>query len=76
MKINDVEVMILKVGDPKANKNNEIYYMVDFAVIEGGDQFSIMVKDVEMVKKLSPFSKTVISLDLTNSKYGLNLKIV
>lgn len=75
MKIENCEVMILKVSDPKANSKNEIYYMVDLAVIDGGDQFSIMVKDVELVKKLSPFSKTVVNLDLTNSKYGLNLKI-
>lgn len=76
MLIKNVEVMILKVGDPKANKNNEIYHMVDFAIIESGDTFSLMVKDQAKVKEFTPFSKSVVDLDLSNSKYGLNLKIV
>lgn len=76
MKINDVEVMILKVSEPKTNKNNEIYYMVDFAIIEDGSSFSLMVKDINLIKTFEPFQKTVVNLELTNSKYGLVLKIV
>lgn len=76
MKINDVEVMILKVSEPKTNKNNEIYYMVDFAIIEDGSSFSLMVKDTNLIKTFDPFQKTVVNLELTNSKYGLVLKIV
>lgn len=76
MRIDNVEIMILKVSDPKTNKNNEIYYMVDFATIEDGTTFSLMVKDIDLVKSFEPFKKTVINLDLTNSKYGLNLRIL
>ena len=76
MKINDVEVMILKISDPKTNKNNEVYYMVDFAIIEDGSTFSLMIKDTNLVKKFEPFQKTIVNLELTNSKYGLALKIV
>ena len=68
--------MILKISEPKTNKNNEIYNMVDFATIEDGTTFSLMVKDLELVKTIEPFKKTVINLELTNSKYGLILKIV
>lgn len=76
MKINDVEVMILKVSDPKTNKNNEIYNMVDFAIIEDGSTFSILVKDMNLIKKFEPFQKAIINLELSNSKYGLSLKII
>lgn len=76
MKINNVEIMVLKISDPKTNKAGEIYYMIDFAVIEDGSTFSLMVKDADKIKEFEPFQKTVIDLELTNSKYGLNLKIL
>ena len=76
MKINDVEVMILKVSDPKTNKNNEMYWMIDFAVIEDGSTFSLMVKDSNKIKGFEPFQKTVIDLELLNTKYGISLKIL
>ena len=50
--------------------------MVDFAIIEDGSTFSLMIKDTNLVKKFEPFQKTIVNLELTNSKYGLALKIV
>ena len=76
MKINNVEIMCLKISDPKTNKAGEIYFTIDFAVIEDGSTFSLMIKDVNKIKEFQPFNKAVIDLELTNTRFGLQLKII
>lgn len=75
MKIENVEVMVLKLID-KLDKENKPYKMVSMAVIEGGDVFDLVVKDLSLVKDMEAFQKAVVNLELTSSKYGLMLKII
>ncbi len=75
MKIENVEVMVLKLID-KLDKENKPYKMVSMAVIEGGDVFDLVVKDLSLVKGMEAFQKAVVNLELTSSKYGLMLKII
>ena len=75
MKIENVEIMVIKIGEIKTNNKNEPYAVIDFAVLEDGTTFSLMLKDLDQLKNLVPFKTTTINLELTNNpKYGLSLK--
>lgn len=74
MKINDVEIMILK-KEEKRNKENQVYWILSLVTIEDGEVFNLIIKDPNIVSNLNPFEKTVVSFKLSNSKYGLSLTL-
>lgn len=74
MKLKEVKMMCIKL-EPRQNKKNEDYLMVTLADMETGDTFDLIEKDMSYLSMLKPFSAYILDLDLTSSKYGLNLKI-
>lgn len=73
MLIENVEVMVIKVEE-KENKEKEQYLILSLATIKDGEVYNIVTKDMDYLK-LKAFSKQVVNLNLSSSKYGLNLKI-
>lgn len=74
MLIENVEVMTIKVEE-KENKEKEQYLILSLVTIKDGEVYNIVTKDMNYLN-LKPFSKQVVNLNLSSSKYGLNLKIV
>ena len=75
MKIEDIEVIILKVKE-RTNKEGVNYWLIKFADVEDGETFDVIVKDPNKIRNFEVFQKTVISLTLNNSKFGLNLSLI
>ena len=74
MKINNVEIMILK-KEEKRNKDNQLYWILSLVTIEDGEVFNLIIKDPTIISNLNPFEKAVVNFKLSNSKYGLNLTL-
>lgn len=74
MKLKEVKMMCIKI-EPKQNKDGKDYLMVTLADMETGDTFNLVEKDMAYLSMLKPFMPYLLDLDLTSSKYGLNLKI-
>lgn len=74
MKIESVSVICTKI-EPKKNKNNDAYVLIDILDINTGDSFNLMSKDLEVLSKLKPMNKYELDLNLSSSKYGLKLDI-
>ena len=75
MKIENIEVIILKVKE-RTNKEGVNYWLIKFADVEDGETFDVIVKDPNKIRNFEVFQKTVISLTLNNSKFGLNLSLI
>lgn len=75
MKIENIEVIILKVKE-RTNKEGVNYWLIKFADVEDGETFDVIVKDPNKIRNFEVFQKTVISLTLNNSKFGLNLSLM
>ena len=74
MKIND-EFLVIKKGEIKEGKNGNKYFMVD--IVDGdGTVFNLMCSDLVRYNDFIQFNKIVLDLELTNSRYGLSLKII
>ena len=74
MLIENIEVMVIKVEE-KENKEKEQYLILSLATIKDGEVYNIVTKDMDYLK-FKPFTKQTVNLNLSSSKYGLNLKIV
>lgn len=74
MLLKNIEVMLTKV-EMKEGKEKNQYLMLNLVDIATGDMFEIIHKEIEIIKDLVPFQKYKVNLNLTNSKYGLNLKL-
>lgn len=74
MKINE-EFLIIKKSDIKEGKNGNKYFMLDIVDLDGS-VFNLMCSDLTRYKDFVPFNKMVLDLELTNGRYGLQLKLL
>jgi len=74
MLLKNIEMMVTKV-EVKEGKEKNKYLFLNLVDISSGDMFEIIHKDLEDMEKFKPFNKVIVNLNLTNSKYGLNLKL-
>ncbi len=74
MLLKNIEMMVTKV-EVKEGKEKNKYLFLNLVDISSGDMFEIIHKDLEDMGKFKPFNKVRVNLNLTNSKYGLNLKL-
>lgn len=74
MLLKNIEMMVTKV-EIKEGKEKNKYLFLNLVDISSGDMFEIIHKNIEDMEKFKPFNKIKVSLNLTNSKYGLNLKL-
>lgn len=72
MKI-DTEIIILHV-EPKTNKDNEDYLIINFADIPDGSAFQLICRDMQYAD-LEPFKKYKAVLSLQSSKNGLYFQL-
>ena len=56
-------------------ENGSAYLLVDLLELNSGTIFNIVDKNVEDMNKLKQMTKYEIDLDLTSSRYGLQLSI-
>ena len=75
MKIENVEVLILKIEE-RASKKGDRYFILRFTTVDDGQVFDVIVRDFNKIKDLEVFQRTVINLKLNNSKFGLNLSLI
>ena len=73
MKIND-EFMTIKKSDIKEGKNNR-YFTVDIVDLEG-NVFNLVCTNLSRYNDFVQFNKIPLDLELINTKYGLQLKIL
>lgn len=74
MLLKDIKMMCIKV-EPKQNKEGNDYLMITLADMGNGDTFSLIEKDMTYLSTMQMFKEYTVDLNLTSSKYGLNLKI-
>lgn len=74
MKINKVDILITKV-ELKKNSKGEAYLLIGILDIDGGDNFQIMAKDLELMSKLKPMTKYKVNLLISSNKYGIMMEI-
>ena len=74
MLIKNVTMLITKV-EVKENKDRVQYIFLNLVDRATGDMFEIVEKDMTMLGNLKPFTDIKVNLSLTNSKYGLMLKL-
>ena len=74
MLIKNVNMLITKV-EVKENKDRVQYIFLNLVDKSSGDMFEIVEKDLTLLGSLKPFTDIKVNLNLTNSKYGLMLKL-
>ena len=73
MKINEKEIMVLKV-DKKEKQDHTYYVAIGIAIIEDGTTFTVNSTDLNLIN-LEPFSKHLANFSLQDSKYGMRLAL-
>lgn len=74
MLLKNIEMLVTKI-EIKEGKEKNKYIFLNMVDMVNGDMFEIIEKDMELLSKFKPFTKVIVNLNLTNSKYGLNLKL-
>jgi hypothetical protein len=74
MEIKKAIMLVTNIAIKKLQQDNSEYAAVGLLSMDG-QKFDISVRDYEIYSKLSPMTKVVLNLDLTNSKYGIKLSI-
>lgn len=70
------DVLVTKVElKQKKGDNGGAYLIVDVLDLNSGDLFNILHKNIEDMSKFQVMNKMDLTLNLTSSKYGLNLAI-
>lgn len=70
------EFLITKVDlKQKKGENAGAYLLIDVLDLGSGDLYNILHKNIEDMQKFQAMSKMDLTLNLTSSKYGLNLSI-
>jgi hypothetical protein len=59
----------------KKMQDNTDYCAIGLLSLDDGQKFDLSVREYELYSKLSPMTKVVLNMDLTNSKYGMKLTI-
>ena len=73
MFIKDVSILLTQIQARKS-KNDSTYLAISFIDLSNGQSFDIISKEIEFMK-LQPMHKFKVDLELTSSKYGIQLKI-
>ena len=71
MKINEKEIMILKV-DKKEKQDHTYYVAIGIACLDDGSTFTVNTTNLDLIN-LEPFSKHLANFTLQDSKYGMRL---
>lgn len=75
MIIKKVTMLVTNMAMKKMQDNTTEYCAVGLLSLDDGQKFDLSVREYEVYSKLSPMTKVILNLDLTNSKYGIKLSI-
>ena len=74
MKIENINILITTLV-AKTGKTNNSYLAINFIDLATGQNYDVVEKNIEYMRKLQPMNKYKIDLLLESTKYGLKLTI-